>query len=112
MEDVFIKISNGEGAGDYKEVLFKMPKVKQVLLQSFMESRNNSLLFSKSTMDENGKCTVTDPHTGRPLIAGDGAIPQINRFAGMYSYSKLSINVFNKALMAMSQKSANPTGNE
>ena len=51
-------------------------------------------------------------HTGRPLIAGDGAIPQINRFAGMYSYSKLSINVFNKALMAMSQKSANPTGNE
>ena len=61
MEDVFIKISNGEGAGDYKEVLFKMPKVKQVLLQSFMESRNNSLLFSKSTMDENGKCVVTDP---------------------------------------------------
>jgi hypothetical protein len=56
MEDVFIKISNGEGAGDYKEVLFKMPKVKQVLLQSFMESRNNSLLFSKSTMDENGEC--------------------------------------------------------
>lgn len=51
-------------------------------------------------------------HTGRALIAGDGAIPQINRFAGMYSYSKLSINVFNKALMAMSQKSANPTGNE
>ena len=45
-------------------------------------------------------------------MAGDGAIPQINRFAGMYSYSKLSINVFNKALMAMSQKSANPTGNE
>ena len=112
MEDTFVKIANGEGGGDYKEVIFKMPKVEQVLLNSFMEARNNSLLFAKTTMDENGKCTVHDPHTGRPLIAGDGAIPQINRFAGMYAYSKLSVAAFNKAIMAMSQKSANPTGNQ
>ena len=111
-EEAFVKIANGEEGGAYKEVIFKMPKVEQVLLNSFMEARNNSLLFAKTTMDENGKCTVHDPHTGRPLIAGDGAIPQINRFAGMYAYSKLSVAAFNKAIMAMSQKSANPTGNQ
>lgn len=112
MEDTFIKISNGEGGGDYKEAIFKMPKVKQVLLESFMESRNNNLLFAKSTMDENGKSTIHDPHTGRPLIAGDGCLPQINRFAGMYSYAKMSISVFNKAILAMTQKSERPQGNE
>jgi hypothetical protein len=112
MEDTFIKISNGEGGGDYKEAIFKMPKVKQVLLESFMESRNNNLLFAKSTMDENGKATIHDPHTGRPLIAGDGCLPQINRFAGMYSYAKMSISVFNKAILAMTQKSERPQGNE
>lgn len=112
MEDTFIKIANGEAGGEYKEAIFKMPKISQVLLTSFMEARNNSLLHAKTTMDENGKCTVHDPHTGRPLIAGDGAIPQINRFAGMYAYSKLSVAAFNKAIMSMSQKSANPTGNQ
>ena len=55
MEDTFVKIANGEGGGDYKEVIFKMPKAKQQLLDSFMEARNNSLLFSKGTMDANGK---------------------------------------------------------
>jgi hypothetical protein len=89
-----------------------MTKVKQVLLESFMESRNNNLLFAKSTMDENGKATIHDPHTGRPLIAGDGCLPQINRFAGMYSYAKMSISVFNKAILAMTQKSERPQGNE
>ena len=112
MEDTFVKIANGEAGGDYKEVIFRMPKINQVLLESFMTARNNSLLFGKSTMNAEGKCTVHDPHTNRPLIAGDGAIPQINRFAGMYSYSKLNVGVFNKAIMTMSQKSANPTGNE
>ena len=51
-------------------------------------------------------------HTGRPLIAGDGCLPQINRFAGMYSYAKMSISVFNKAILAMTQKSERPQGNE
>src|SRR5574344_1875099 len=69
MEDTFVKIAKGDNAGDYKEAIFKMPKVNQLLLDSFMEVRNNSLLWAKSTMDINGKGTVRDPHTGRPLIA-------------------------------------------
>ena len=65
MEDTFVKIANGEGGGDYKEVIFKMPKIEQVLLNSFMEARNNSLLFAKTTMDENGKCTVSETTTDK-----------------------------------------------
>ena len=103
-EETFIKIANGEDQGDYKEVIFKMPRVKQQLLDSFMEARNNSLLLAKGTMDANGKSTILD-RQGRPIVAGDGVIPQINRFAGMYNYARMNVAVFNKAIMTMSQKS-------
>jgi hypothetical protein len=110
MEDTFVKISKGEGTGDYKEAIFRFPKVNEILLNSFLEARNNALLWGKGTMDKNGKSTLTDPE-GRPIIAGDGIIPQINRFASFYNYSKLSVAVFNKAISTMTQKSKNPTGN-
>ena len=87
-----------------------MPKVKQQLLDSFMEARNNGLLLAKGTMDANGKSVVID-REGRPIIAGDGVIPQINRFAGMYNYSKLNVAVFNRAIMVLTQKSEKPQGN-
>ena len=64
----------------------------------------------KSLCDNKLKSTVIDQQ-GRPLVAGDGAIPQINRFAGKYNYSKLSIAVFNKAITTMVQKANEPTGN-
>jgi len=109
-EETFVKIANGEDNGDYKEAIFKMPKVKQQLLDDFMNQRNNSLLLAKGTMDANGKSTILD-RQGRPIIAGDGIIPQINRFAGMYNYAKLNVAVFNKAIMTMSQKAEQPQGN-
>ena len=45
------------------------------------------------------------------LIAGDGLIPQIERFASKYKFAKLNINVFNTVIETMSQKAANATGN-
>lgn len=112
MEDTFIKISNGEESGNYKEKIYRLPKVKQVCLEDFMQKRNNNLLLGKSTMDnKTGKCTVHDPDTNRPLISGDGALPQIHRFATMFSYSKLTIAVFNKAIMTLNQKANEPQGN-
>lgn len=67
MEDVFLKVANGEDTGAYKEAIFKMPKIKQQLLESFMDVRNNSLLLQKGTMDVNGKSTVIDQQ-GRPQL--------------------------------------------
>lgn len=61
-------------------------------------------------MDANGKSTVlTDD--GRPLIAGDGLIPQIERFASKFKYAKLNVNVINTVMDQMNQKAANATGN-
>lgn len=110
MEDTFIKVASDK---TNKSAIFKMPKMKQLLLDSFMNIRNNGLLLGKSTMDANGKATINDPYTNRPLISGDGAIPQINRFAGYSAYpvGKPIVSLFNKMIQTMSQRAQEPQGN-
>ena len=64
MEDVFIKISEGKDQGNLTETIYKMDKVEQNLLDTFLEGRNNSLLFSKGNVDpKTGKPTIVDPDT-------------------------------------------------
>ena len=110
MEDQFIKIAQGEGTGEMKEKLFKLNKMEKDLFNNFQTVKNNHLLWGKTTMDKNGKSTVLT-EDGRPLIAGDGLIPQIERFASKYKFAKLNINVINTVLDQMNQKAANATGN-
>ena len=102
MQDQFIKIAQGEGTGEMKEKLFKLNKMEKDLFDNFQTVKNNHLLWGKSTV------TTED---GRPLIAGDGLIPQIERFASKFKFAKLTINVINTVLDQMNQKAANPTGN-
>jgi hypothetical protein len=45
------------------------------------------------------------------LIAGDGLIPQIERFASKFKFAKLGINTINTAIDQMNQKAVNATGN-
>ena len=80
------------------------------LLDNFQFSKNNALLWQKTTMDANGKSTVLT-EDGRPLIAGDGLIPQIERFASKFKFAKLNVNVINTVMEQMSQKAVTPTGN-
>ena len=110
MEDQFIKISQGEGTGELKEKIFKLNKMEKDLLSSFQFVKNNGLLWQKTTMDKNGKSTVLT-EDGRPLIAGDGLIPQIERFASKYKYAKLNINVINTIMDQMNQKAVSAIGN-
>jgi phosphoribosylformylglycinamidine (FGAM) synthase-like amidotransferase family enzyme len=70
MENVFVSIAKGEGNGNMKESLFKMTKAEQVVLESFLQARNNALLFGKCNFDKNGKCTVFEPDSGRPIPMG------------------------------------------
>lgn len=65
MEDQFIKIAQGEGAGELKEKLFKLNKMEKDLFDSFQLVKNNGLLWQKSTMDANGKATI-QTEDGRP----------------------------------------------
>ena len=111
MEDVFVSIGKGDGNGNLKETIFKMNKKEKDVLESFLFARNNALLFGKNNFDKNGKCTVIDPHTGRPIPMGDGIISQVERFAARYVFSKLTVNVFDTAIMQMNEKAAKPMGN-
>lgn len=111
MEDVFVNISQGKGNGAVQETIFKMDKKEKVLLDNFLYVKNNGLLFNKSNIDKNGKCTLMDPQTGRPIYIGAGLIPQIEAYADKYAYNKLTIDVLNTVITTMSQKSTNPTGN-
>ena len=112
MEQTFIKIGQGEGNGDMKETIYKMDTTEKNLLKNFLEVRNNGLLFNRTNVDKNGKPTISDPDTGRPIYIGDGIIPQVERFASKYVYNKLTVNAFTTAISMMNEKSENPTGNK
>lgn len=49
--------------------------------------------------------------TGRDIPIGDGAVPQIERFASKYAYSKMGINVFNAIMSTLNEKAEKSTGN-
>lgn len=89
-----------------------MDKKEKVLLDNFLYVRNNGLLFNKCNVDVNGKPTIVDPDTGRPIYIGDGIIPQVERFASKYAFAKLTIEVFHTVLAALNEKANNPTGNK
>lgn len=79
-------------------------------MDNFMAARNQGMLWQRGTMDENGKSTVYD-RKGRPIIAGDGIIRQIERFASKFNYSKLTVSYLNEMILDLSQKCKNVTGN-
>jgi hypothetical protein len=45
------------------------------------------------------------------LIAGDGLIPQIERFASKFKFAKLTVNVMQTVMDQMNQKAKDATGN-
>lgn len=107
MEDVFIQISKG----DKDDHVYKMNTAEKDCLDSFMEARNNALLWGKSNMDATGKPKIYD-EDGRPIVSSDGVIAQIERFATKFVFSKMNVAYFEKALQAMVAKSEKPQGNK
>ena len=92
MEDTFIKIGKGEGTGNEK--IYKLDPMKKNLIENFLYARENMLLMAKGTVDVNGKSTIVDRATGRPIYVGEGLIPQVERFASKYSANRITINTF------------------
>ena len=107
LENVFISIGEGKGDKVEKETIYRMDTVQQTLLNTFLEGRNNALLFSKGNVDENGKATIVDPQTNRPIYISDGLIPQVEAFASKYAYNKLTIQVLRTAMQALNEKAKN-----
>lgn len=111
-EDVFISIAEGKDQGSMTERIYKMNKIEKDLVENFMYARNNGLLFNKTNVDKNGKATIVDPDTGRPIVIGDGMIPQIERYASKYAYNRITTGVITTALGIMREKAAKDEGNE
>jgi hypothetical protein len=109
-EQSFIKLAKGSEANGWEEKIFAWPEKKKVLLENFMAARNQSLLWQHTTMDVDGKATITDAE-GRPIIAGDGIIPQIQRYASKFNYTTLDTKLFNRMLITLSKKCNSATGN-
>ena len=110
-ENTFISIAEGKDQGNLTETIYKMDKKEKTLLDNFLYVRNNGLLFNKCNVDVNGKPTICDPDTGRPIYIGDGVIPQVERFASKYAFAKLTLEVFHTVLATLNEKATNPTGN-
>lgn len=110
LEKTFIKLSKGSNEAGWQSKVFEWPDKKRVLLDNFMGARNNGMLWQHTTMDENGKATITD-RQGRPIVAGDGLIPQINRFASKFAYSKMTASLLNDIVLNLSRKCKSVTGN-
>lgn len=111
-EDVFVQIASGKDTKSLSPVVYKMDKKEKQLLENFLYVRDNGIMFNRTNMDKNGKATIQDPNTQRPIIITDGVLPQVERFCGKYVFNKLTINVFQKALSDMVSKADNPTGNK
>lgn len=112
LETTFVNIGTGKDNGQMTETTYKMDTVEKNLLRNFLEVRNNGLLFNKTNVDKNGKATISDPDTGRPIYIGDGIIPQVERFASKYVYNKMTPAAFQTALSMMVEKAEQPTGNK
>ena len=113
METQFISIGKGDSNGKLlSETIYKMDTVEKNLLKNFMEVRNRALLFGKSNVDANGKATIVDPNTNRPIYMYDGLIPQVERYASKYVYSELTVDAMQTAIGMMNQKAEKATGNK
>ena len=112
-ESTFIKIAQGKDQGHLTETVYKMDPIEKKLLDSFMLSRGQGLLFNKCNVNpKTGKATIVDPDTGRPITIGDGLVPQIERFASKYAYSKMTLELFNTIIRTLNEKANKSTGNK
>lgn len=108
MEDTFIKIGKGENQGCLSEKIYKLDPMKKNLIENFLYARENMILLAKGTVGVDGKTTLADRATGRPIFIGDGMIPQIERFASKASMNHITINTFHTIISTMVEKADKP----
>ena len=65
IEDTFIQIGKGEGAGNEK--IYKLDPMKKNLIENFLYARENMILLAKGNVGADGKATISDRSTGRPI---------------------------------------------
>lgn len=111
-EQVFMSIADDKDQTK-SEGVYKMLKKEKELLDTFMYAMNTGLLLNKGNIDVNGKPTISDPDTGRPIYIGEGYVPQIEAAANKYSYTgKPNLPLFQMIMSDMADKAQSDTGNK
>jgi len=105
LKEVYMQLGKDENSQ-----FFKMSSFEKFLMDQFMATRNNNLLFGVSNYDANGKCTLQE-RDGRDIPMGDGIITQIARYCDKYAYSVMSISLLREILYAVAEKTGKPIGN-
>ena len=65
-ENVFMSICDDKDKNK-NEGVYKMVKKEKELLDTFMYAVNTGLLLNKGNVDINGKASIVDPDTARPI---------------------------------------------
>ena len=111
-ENVFMSIADDKDQTK-SEGVYKLLKKAKELLDTFMYAMNTGLTFNKGNIDVNGKATISEPETGRPIYIGEGLIPQIEAAANKYCYSnRPNLQLFNMIMSDMADKAQSDTGNK
>ncbi|WP_216726086.1 hypothetical protein [Hymenobacter siberiensis] len=105
LKDVYMQLGK-----DQNSEFFKMTSFEKFLMDQFLATRNNNLLFGVSNYDANGKCTLQE-RDGRDIPMGDGIITQIARYCDKYAYSRMTIQLLQEILFAVAEKTGKPIGN-
>lgn len=59
----------------------------------------------------NGRATIQDPDTQRPIYIGEGFVPQIEAAANKYCYNgRPNVSLFNSIMNDMADKAQSDTG--
>jgi len=93
-----------------KDAYCKLNEKEKMCLDAFLETRENSSLFSETNYDINGKC-LDQEEDGRDIPMGDGVITQIERCCNKYSFSVLTADIFDNVMQSMRDQSTKSKGN-
>ncbi|MCK5788595.1 MAG: hypothetical protein KAH32_06330, partial [Chlamydiia bacterium] len=109
-QDYYVEHNTKKKGGKVEYEYYKLQKLEKDVLESYLWSRENHLLFGQTNFDANGKCLLQD-EDGQDVPIGDGVIKQIERYCEKLSYAVLSTRWLEDAMSAMREKSANSIGN-
>lgn len=109
-EKYYIEQASKNKEGKKVKSYYEMHNYEKDVMDSFMESRNNSLLFAHTNFTAEGKCLHQDEN-GADIPIGEGVLPQIERYCNKFMYSTLSIKHFERIIQAMGVQADSPQGN-
>lgn len=111
-EPVFMRICDDKDKNK-GEGVYKMVKKEKELLDTFNYSVSTGLLLNKGNITKEGRATIVEPDTGRPIYIGEGLIPQIESAANKFTYTgKPYVALFNMIMSKMSEKAQSDIGNK